>query len=283
MSVIIDFSQTFHASVHILTKLNHPIDEDGMRKILLDFIRKAKVKFRDKGQVIIALDSKSWRSYYFKYYKHKRKKDRAESNIDYDTAFKCFNTIIEELKDYFPYKVIQTHGAEGDDVIAVLAKEMKEDTVIVARDKDFFQLHSLSWIKQHDPITDKYIIIEKDKISRTLFEHVCKGDSTDGIPNIFSADDHFVNGKTKQKSISKKMLDEWYDLSEDAFAEAVGEEAYKRFKQNRNLIDLSKIPEKIQTAILEEYQKDCAKKGTVHSFLVKNQMIEMLDNVADLV
>lgn len=281
MAIIIDFSQSLHSAIHVLDKLNYPITEDSMRKILLDFIRKSKMKFKNKGQVIIALDSKSWRSYYFKYYKHKRKQNRDESHIDYANAFKCFDAVINDLIDYFPYKVIRTHGAEGDDVIAVLARELKEDTVIIARDKDFFQLHGLAWIKQHDPVADAFIDIDKNRISRTLFEHICKGDSTDGIPNILSADDHFVNGEGRQKSISKKMLDAWFDMTEDKFAETIGETAYNRFKQNRNLIDLSKIPEKIQTAILEEYNKEQKKKGSIHSFFVQNKLVELLENSSD--
>lgn len=281
MAVIIDFSQTLHATIHTLDKLNYPITEENLRKILFDHIRKIRTKFKNKGEVIIALDSKSWRSYYFKYYKYKRKESRKDSDIDYDNVFKCFDVVINDLRDYFPFKVVQTHGAEGDDVVAVLAKELKEDTVIVARDKDFFQLHGFTWIKQYDPINNAYIEIDRNKISRTLFEHICKGDSTDGIPNILSPDDHFICGTTRQKSISTKMLNSWYELSEESFAETIGEESYKRFKQNRNLIDLSKIPEKVHSAIIQEYHKPQEKKGTVHSFLVKKQMIELLECASD--
>lgn len=279
--ILIDFSQSLHASIHILNKLNYAITEDNMRRVLFDFIKKAKTKFKDKGQLVIALDSKSWRSLYFNYYKHKRKKDREVSDIDYDNAFKCFDSIVADLKNYFPYKVVQVYGAEGDDVIAVLAKNIPEDTVIVARDKDFFQLHGLHWIKQFDPITEKYIEIEREKISRTLFEHVCKGDSADGIPNILSASDHFVNGTGRQKSISTKTLDSWFDLAEESFEDVIGPEAYKRFKQNRNLIDLSKIPDKIKEAIINEYNKEPAKLGTVHSYFAEKRLAEMLDSITD--
>lgn len=281
--ILIDFSQSFHASIHILTKLNYEITEDNMRKVLLDFIKKAKMKFKDKGQVVLALDSKSWRSMYFKCYKHKRKKDRETSDIDYAAAFKCFDAIIEDLRDYFPYTVVQTLGAEGDDVIAVLSKAITEDTVIVARDKDFFQLHGLSWIKQYDPISETFIQVDTNKISRILFEHICKGDSTDGIPNILSKEDHFVNGEGRQKSISTKMLDAWYDMSEEAFSQEIGEVAYQRFKQNRNLIDLSKIPDKVQAAILEKYHTIPERKGTLHSYCIKKRLVYLMENMSDFV
>lgn len=283
--ILIDFSQVFHSSIHILTNLKIDIEEDSLRKILIDFIKKSKKKFRDYGDVVLALDSKSWRSRYFEYYKHNRKKDREDSIIDYDNAFRCFNVVISEFKEHFPYKVIQILGAEGDDVIGILARNVSEDTVIIARDKDFFQLHAKPWIKQYDPITEKMIVIDRNQTSRILFEHICKGDSGDGIPNINSKKDHFVNGEGRQKMITTKNLDKWHELSEDSFKETIGEDAWARFSENRILIDLSKIPQKLVDRVLEEYNTyDIAsKRSKLQSYLIKNKMTSLLDSLSELV
>jgi 5'-3' exonuclease len=48
----------------------------------------------------------------------------------------------QELKDNFPYKVIDVEGAEADDIIGTLVPRhiMHEDILIISSDGDFLQL-----------------------------------------------------------------------------------------------------------------------------------------------
>jgi hypothetical protein len=67
----------------------------------------------------------SWRKKDFPYYKANRKKSREVSDIDWDKFFKNLNQIKQDLKEFFPYYVIEVPHCEGDDVIAVLTEHIK--------------------------------------------------------------------------------------------------------------------------------------------------------------
>ena len=44
-----------------------------------------------------------------------------------------------------------------------------------------------------------------------LKEHILKGDSSDGIPNVLSPDHTFVEG-LRQKPLGKKKIQQWTDV-----------------------------------------------------------------------
>ena len=50
-------------------------------------------------------------------------------------------------------------------------------------------------VKQYAPIQKKFV--EDEDPIKFLHEQIIKGDRSDGIPNILSADNVFVKGKTK--------------------------------------------------------------------------------------
>ena len=54
------------------------------------------------------------------------------------------NKIKEEIKEFLPYKVVETYGAEADDVIAIVCKHYQSEKImIVSGDKDFIQLQNM--------------------------------------------------------------------------------------------------------------------------------------------
>ena len=60
----------------------------------------------------------------------------------------------EEIREFLPYKVVETYGAEADDVIATLCKHYQNEKVmIISGDKDFIQLQKYDNVKQYSPIT----------------------------------------------------------------------------------------------------------------------------------
>ena len=70
--------------------------------------------------------------------------------MDWSSIFNSLNKIREELKEFFPYKVIQVETAEADDIIATLVMNREEKLngvvseqepiLILSSDKDFVQL-----------------------------------------------------------------------------------------------------------------------------------------------
>lgn len=244
-------------------------DENIVRKMILNTIRYQikihKIKFGP--EIIIACDGRHyWRNEIFKQYKHKRKKDREESIFDWNLIFNCLNKIREELKIHSPYKVIIIEKCEADDIIAVLVKHLwsKEKILIISGDKDFAQLQSYSNVFQYSPIQKK-MIVESNPIDQ-LKELIIRGDYSDGIPNILSQDDIFVLGIRQKQILTKKLL-EWLKQKPEEFC---NEEMLKNYYRNKQLIDLSMIPQNISDKIMDTYSN--IEKGNRTKFL--NYLIE---------
>ena len=89
------------------------------------------------------------------------------------------------------------------------------------------------------------------------FEHVCKGDSSDGVPNILSPDNTFTDG-LRQKPMRAKKIQEWYE-SKDNLESVMDTETLRNFQRNRQVIDLDYIPKEITEAIRQEVGKEVIK------------------------
>ena len=99
-------------------------------------------KYRSTNEVVLAVDSSiSWRKVFFPRYKAHRKKTKDKFNIDWGEYNRVFDNFIEDLKNYFPFKVIRTKYAEGDDVIGAIAlSDKNKNYVIISSDHDYMQL-----------------------------------------------------------------------------------------------------------------------------------------------
>ena len=75
--------------------------------------------------------------------------------------------------------------------------------MILSGDKDFIQLQKYPNVKQYSPITKK--MINGMNPDDYLKEHVLKGDTSDGVPNVLSPDNTFVDG-IRQRPLSKKKI-----------------------------------------------------------------------------
>ena len=94
---------------------NQEVNEDLIRHMVLNSLRAYKVKFEGKyGEMVICCDGRNyWRRELFPYYKAGRKQDRASSTLDWTLIFETLNKIRDEIKEYFPYVVIDVEGAEA--------------------------------------------------------------------------------------------------------------------------------------------------------------------------
>jgi len=240
------------------------LNENLVRHMVLTALRAFEKQYFPKyGEIVLAYDSKHyWRKEAFPFYKQNRKKDREASDLDWNAIFEVLNKIRDEIKTYFPYKVVEVYGAEADDVISTLTtyqayrniklqKEGKdiEEVLILSGDKDFIQLQKYPFVKQYNPILKKEI--KHDNPFAYAREHIIKGDKSDGIPNFLSDDDTFVVGK-RQKPISKKNLERWVNLDPLDFCKSPEEK--QNYMRNRKLIDLTCIPEQLATEIVSYYK-----------------------------
>lgn len=272
--LIIDYNQVFISNLMVQLGKSDEVDENLIRHMVLNSLRSYVKKYRNEyGEVIIACDSKRyWRKEVFPFYKASRKKTRDKSNLDWKTIFESLAAIRAELKEHFPYKVIEVDGAEADDIIATLTLSTNEPVMIISSDKDFKQLHVRENVKQFSPILDKYIRAE-DPV-RYLKEHIITGDRGDGIPNILSPDNCFVAG-TRQRPIAKKKLEEW--ASNDEPQHLFNEEALRGYTRNQALVDLTMVPVEIKEAILNEEKSIEPKRNK--SQLMKYFIAKRLSNM----
>jgi hypothetical protein len=150
--------------------------------------------------------------------------------------------------------------------------------MIVSSDKDFIQLQKYNNVKQFSPIQKKAVV---DKNPRTyLFNHIMRGDSGDGIPNILSKDNTFVSDDAKQTPLRQTRIDDWLDKS-DNLKDSMAEEVYRNYQRNKTLIDLAEIPESIQESIINTYdEQKLPMKMKVLNYLIKkrcNNLIECVE------
>ena len=257
--ILVDMSQISLASMMMHLNMNKTTkpDESMVRHMILNSLRMYRSRFKQEyGELVLCFDSRHyWRRDHFPNYKAGRKKGRESSNLDWDAIFGCLNEIKQELKDFFPYKFVEVYGAEADDIIGALCLELEYDngkTLILSGDKDFIQLHRFRNVSQYSPITKKMMV--NDNPHQYLDEHILKGDSSDGVPNVLSPDNTFVDG-IRQKPLSKKKIAEWTGEILVPVEMAIPDGEVKRnFQRNQQLIDLSKTPKEIFLACLKEYQ-----------------------------
>ena len=259
--ILVDMSQISLASMMMHLNMNKTTkpDEAMVRHMILNSLRMYRTRFKEEyGELVLCFDSRHyWRRDHFPHYKAGRKKSREDSNLEWDAIFGCLNDIKQELKDYFPYKHLEVYGAEADDIIAALCHELEYDngkTLILSGDKDFIQLHKFGNVSQYSPITKKFV--NGIDPYEYLTEHVLKGDSGDGVPNVLSPDNTFVDG-LRQKPLGKKKISQWCNIFDDAFNidRLPNDEVKRNYQRNLSLIDLSKSPEEIFLSCIKAYQE----------------------------
>ena len=264
-----------------MVKVQDALDEGLIRHMCINTIRAQVRQFKSKyPNVVIACDNrKYWRREFFPFYKSHRKADREASGLDWGLIFGVMNTIRDELKEYFPYRVIDVERAEADDVIAVLTRKFAPhgDVLILSSDKDFAQLQKYPNVTQYSPIMKRFIKIDDPK--RYIREHVIKGDRGDGIPNILSPDNCFAAGE-RQKPITSKKLNEWLQKGSEEFCTT--DEMLRGFKRNQTLVDFDYIPTDIELAVIQAFEASTpATREKMLNYFVAKGLKVMIENIHD--
>ena len=288
--ILIDYSQVAVAGILAFSadiKKNKDAGEKKnlIRHVVLSSIKSYKKKYGNEfGEVVIACDGRNyWRKEFFPNYKGLRKKARDESDLDWKIIFETLNELREDLKEHFRYKVVQVDKAEADDVIAVLAESTQEfgkyePVMIVSSDKDFKQLHAYENVKQFSPMLKKLITINKKELRAWLIEHIVKGDSGDGIPNILSPDNTLMDG-IRQKPVSSKRLEEFIANGESACRT---DEEKRNWQRNIALVDFKYIPEEVKNSILTAFEVEPkGNKMAIMNYLIKHKCRLLLDDIED--
>ena len=281
MAILVDANQIAISHLMVRHKIENGINIDSIRKSIVRVIGRIQKKFRaEYGEMILCYDDKNyWRRNIFPFYKKNRKQERENSKYDWDLMFSVLNTIRDEIKENFPYQVIQIEGAEADDVIASIVKhnnrrENPEDMLILSADKDFIQLHRFNQVRQYDPIRNRWI--EHQDPVQYLQEHIIRGDRSDGIPNILTCDNAIVDGKP-QKKMSKEKIASLASMDPEDFTNYI---RLRNWKRNSELIDFSQIPQDLVDKILTHYTT-CKPRETIRiEYFSEYNIPELIDEFA---
>jgi len=252
--ILVDMNQISLASMmmHLhMSKTKEP-DDSMVRHMILNSLRMYRTRFSSEyGELVLCHDSRHyWRRDFFPEYKASRRKGREKSDLDWDAIFQCLNAIKEEIKINMPYKCLEVYGAEADDIIGTLCATISEEIMIISGDKDFIQLQRFPNVKQFSPITKK--TVNGANPGGYLKEHVFRGDSGDGVPNVLSPDNTFTDG-LRQRPLGKKKIASWMDHNfEDV---APNDEVKRNYQRNRKLIDLTYTPDELTKEIIDTYNE----------------------------
>ena len=260
------------------------VDENMIRHMILNSIRMYRQKFsKEYGEMVIVADGmNNWRKDVFPNYKVKRKKNREESTIDWNEAFRIIGMIRDEIRDNFPYKVVHQDGCEADDSIAHIAMSTQEfgryePVMIISADGDFKQLQVHKNIRQYSPLTKKLVVEKNPKLE--LANKILKGDSGDGVPNVMSDDNVFLESR-RQSILSAKKREALLDDPR-----ALGEEVYRNYLRNKKLIDLSETPASVVNNIINTYdsQDPLSNKGKVLNYLIQKRCKLLIESVGEFI
>jgi hypothetical protein len=266
---------------HADTKL----EENLVRYMILNKIRVIRQQF--SGDIVIACDGKNtWRRQCFPYYKAKRRSERKSSEFNWNAIYDVLNKVRDELKENFSYIVIHIDGAEADDIIASLVMKHSlninntigqevEPIVIISGDKDFVQLQKYPNVEQYCSIKGK--AIKENNPVDFVKRHIIKGDKGDGVPNVLSDDDSYVNG-SRQKKITENFI---VNFDYDKQPESV----QRNYKRNELLIDLHNVPADIQEKTVsiynEEKKTSPIRRQRMFNYFISKKLKNFMENVGE--
>lgn len=272
-----DMNQVILSSLFARLKNVDEVEEDMVRHIVLNTLRLYRKKFQSEyGELVLTYDGgRYWRKDIFPYYKAARKEKQNKDDYDWNKIFSIIGKIRDEVEEIFPYKTIRIDHLEADDVIAVLTKHFyqEEKIMIVSSDKDFQQLQRYENVKQYSPKVKGFITNTKPE--EYLVRHIIKGDVSDGIPNIISDDDTFVNPDKRQKPCGEKKI--------SAIAEEL--ETWTNndnWIRNQKLVDFNQIPDWVEEKVLEVWNEPIeGKRSLLFNYFVQNKLKMLMEDIQE--
>ena len=282
--IIIDMNQISLASLmmDLNMRKSNEVDEGMVRHMILNSIRLHRQQFQKEfGEVILTYDSKHyWRRDYFPNYKAGRKKGRENDSKDWDAIFGCLNKIKAEFKENLPYKYLEVYGCEADDIIATLCKNItffneNEKIMIVSGDKDFIQLQKYPNVSQYSPILKK--MVNGHNPNTYIKEHILKGDTSDGVPNVLSPDNTFVDG-IRQRPLGRKKIENWLDIHIDDLPD----EVKRNYQRNATLINLDNVPEELEMEIMKTYKEaPCGDRSKLLNYFIQSRLKNLTNEIGE--
>jgi hypothetical protein len=280
--ILLDNNQILIANIFQTIKQFDSIDENMLRHMVLNTYRMYRTMFKDEyGELVICHDSSNcWRKDIFEYYKQNRKAKQDASDINWDEVYDALHKIRTEILENFPYKNIRVERAEADDIISVICQKYSanEKILILSNDKDFKQLQYLPNVKQYSAIKKELLLC--DDPEGFLVDHIIRGDSSDGIPNVLSDDDTFMVEGKRQKRLTKNVIS---DITETYRMTGAPPEYCKEYwERNKSLIDLRTIPDTIQQEVVNQFEiSPQGDRSKILNYMINNRLKNLIESIGE--
>ena len=283
--VLVDFNGLAIGSIMGQLNRGEELSTNLVKHIILNNLRMYRKKYPEDvyNKMIICCDSPSWRKDVYPEYKANRKTARAKDKHDWPMIFDLIDETLNDIRTNFPYAVIKIDKAEADDIIGALTKHQADKVlhgpvVIISADKDFIQLQKYGLVTQWSPLFDKLVV--DNTPSKYLFDHILKGDSSDGVPNVLSNDDVFIT-HTRQHPMTKKKIEAWW-LERNNLKDVMPTEVFRNYMRNREMIDLDRTPENIKKESIDQYENYVyPKRSNILTYLIENRMKMLIESAGE--
>lgn len=252
-----------------------------------------RMMFKERiHEVILALDSPSWRKIVYPLYKENRKKKKEESKVDWEKFHLRKTNFLEEMKQWLPFKIISTNRAEADDILGALINHKKtENSIVVSMDVDYLQLCEKCRI--YNPIKKEFL--KKVDVEKFLLYASLCGQKKDNILNVKTPFDWPEDRKKPamgEKGVDKLImnggLDEFLDTEikyefkdeDDKIIYSANVNPRERFILNRKLIDFNCTPKVMIDKTIETYDnyKISSDPDSLYTYFKMKNWNEFLEN-----
>ncbi len=136
--ILVDLNQVLLSGLmaQIASQKGIKLEESLVRHMILNIIRTHVKNFRNEyNEVVLCCDNrKYWRRELFPFYKAGRKKTREKSDLDWHLIFDMLTKFKQELKEYFPYKVVDVES-----ISKLINQSLKDKIQIEAEEGNYFK------------------------------------------------------------------------------------------------------------------------------------------------
>ena len=285
--IVLDTNQIMISSVFAMfgKKMDSLTINDIRRAVMKGIIYYRERFSDDYGDMVLCYDTNNyWRTKMFPHYKAMRKSKQKTSDIDWNKLYGLFDIVKKEIRDNLPFINLEVPTMEADDVISVICHYKEDEKIlIVSSDKDFQQLQKMGHVYQYSPSHRDMLVCEDPK--SYLLEHIIRGDSSDGIPNVLSDGDTFICEDKKQTIMNKKRFNNILEKVNDGSIYNEDCEFKSNYERNENLIDLSRVPEDKKDNVINAYEAQVEvfdRDTDFMGYFKSNGMYDLLEDVNNI-
>ena len=94
-----------------------------------------------------------------------------------------------------------------------------------------------------------------------------------------SDDNVFIDEGRRQKPVTKKKVDAWYHLDPETYC---NKEMLRNYNRNKQLVDLSEIPESIRLNIINQFENaKVGDRNRLLTYFVNHRLKNLTENLSE--